>query len=389
MTHAHSAGATPSRSKTITFLSTHFYQQKRRGGFHWLADAFHAMGWRVRFITIDCSLLSQLRSSGRYENAARLGKNRLEEVRPGLQVGYLQTLLHPIGHGRSAIKRLVAKATAFYPGLAAGNLRKMVSGSDVVVLESNAGLLLAPMLRRWSIPMMIYRVSDNISAIRPLAALLEAERDAARIVDFISVASPSLAEKFRTGGGRVVAQPMGLDKEIFDQPSANPYPESASVKVVCSGSSLLDMASFVQAAKVKPDWSFYIFGHSVPPTDASNVHIMGEVPFKELVPFVKHADIGFAPYIASSEAVYQAHHSNRILQYMYCELPILVPDILKLEDRKDLIGYKPGDGASLAAALDVAAAMGKKGGARHLVRTWSEIAAEMEKHLQARFPELT
>jgi 2-beta-glucuronyltransferase len=56
----------PSGNKpTVVLVTGHYWHSKRRAGFHWLADAYHRLGWQVLFFTASVSWLSYLRRDHR------------------------------------------------------------------------------------------------------------------------------------------------------------------------------------------------------------------------------------------------------------------------------------------------------------------------------------
>ena len=362
--------------KTVVLFSFHFYQSRRRAGFHWLCDAFREMGWQARFITVDFSLLSELRKDPRLQAGKAEGINRLSRIAPNLEVGVLKTAFHPVGNRRSLLGRLANAASATYPGFRRGFAARAATGADLVIVESAASLFLVPTIRRVTNAPIVYRVSDNIEAIRPVPALLAAEQRAAAEVDAISLASEILARRFRPIGA-VQIDPMGIDKTIFDAATTSPYPDNGRIRVINSGSSGLDAATLMSAARQFPDWDFYQFGKLKQHVDGANIRQMGEVPFAELVPYVKFADIGFAPYLARPGFEYQAEHSNRLLQYVYCGLPSVVPEQITSPGRPHFLGYRSGDAESIAAALGAAHAFDRTRVPRDTVPTWSEVAVRI------------
>ncbi len=363
------------RRKCVAIYSYHLYEQRRRGGMHFLAEAFRGLGWDVRFITCDYSALTLIKGDRRTKFGTARGFNRLTRVADDLEVAVIFTPFHAIGRADGALGRLAGLATRAYPWPMGGRAASFARGTDLVVMESCGALMFAGAIRAATHAPIIYRASDNIDVIRPVPALMRAEAAAARIVDTISVASPHLAKKY--GNAPVRFDPMGLDKAQFDKGEPSPYPPTGRKRVVISGSSSFDHDAARAAAAGFPDWDFYQIGSLETPVNEPNFYMLGERPFADVVAYVAHADIGFAPYLTRPGFEYQADHSNRLLQYVYCGLPSVVPEALAMPDRPHFLGYRAGDAASVKAAFTRAAAFDRAAVPRASVIDWSELATRL------------
>jgi 2-beta-glucuronyltransferase len=361
--------------RCVTIYSYHLYEQRRRGGMHFLCEAFRALGWNVRFITCDYSALTVLKGDRRTKFGTAVGFNRLTRIADDLEVAVIFTPFHAIGRARGALARIAGLATRGYPWPLAGRAAAFARGADLVVMESCGALMFADAIRAASAAPIVYRASDNLDVIRPVPALVRAEEKALGIVDAVSVASPHLAEKF--AGGPVRFDPMGLDKAQFDKGAPSPYPPNGRKRVVISGSSSFDHDAARAAAAARPDWDFYQIGSLDAPVSEPNFYMLGERPFADVVGYVAHADIGFAPYLTRPGFEYQADHSNRLLQYVYCGLPSVVPEALAGATRPHFFGYRAGDAQSVAAAFERAAAFDRNAVPRGSVIDWTELAIRL------------
>jgi 2-beta-glucuronyltransferase len=108
-------------------------------------------------------------------------------------------------------------------------------------------------------------------------------------------------------------------------------------------------------ADLRPTWRFTIIGRWSEPVARPNLVWKGETPFKEVVPYVQHADIGLAAYLEQPGVEYQTHHSNRLQQYTFLKLPVLVPSAMQHASMPHLVPYRPDDRDSMEAALRLAA----------------------------------
>lgn len=364
------------RALTVVLLSSHLYCQPRKGGFHWLCDSFVRQGHQIRFVTVDFSLMTLLKGDRRTRHGQVQGLGRLRRVEPRVSTGVMLTLTHPVGSGTGMAARALGALTQWYPGpLAFPRLPALVADADVVIFESNASLFLARDVRRHSRARLIYRVSDDLQVIRPVPALLRAEREAVRIVDAVSVASPVLAQRF-ADARQLRIDPMGIDKQLFDDPQPSPYGDDSRPKIVCSGSSGFDAPAFEAAARLTPQALFVMIGEA-PRIPLPNVLQLGEQPFEAVVPYVAHADVGFAPFRVKPGVEYQADHSNRLLQYTYCGLPSVVPHPLALAERRHFFGYDAQDRSSIGETVRAAMGYDRSLVPRHSVLSWGELAQRL------------
>lgn len=376
--------------KTVTFFSYHLYEQRRKGGMHWLCESFRAMGWNARFITCDYSYITKLKGDRRTEYGRLSGLNKLHRVADNLETGVVYSPYHQLGRAGSLPGRMLNMLTGHYPWPMGGVVQSFAAGSDLVLVESCGALTYLAHIRKVTKAPVVYRVSDNIRVIRPVPSLLRAEAAALQLADVVSVASDYLAKQFQPTGAHICKHPMGLDKFTFDRPVANPYGDSKATHVVISGSSGLDTAALRTAAQCFPDWQFLVFGSTKDSFNAPNVVYKGEVPFVDLVPWVKHANIGFAPYLQTDGFEYQAEHSNRLLQYTYSGLPSVVPAQLCSAAKPHFFGYGvPHDAKSVSQAFINARNFNRELVPRHTVLDWKQVAQAVLSDAFARPTEQT
>lgn len=362
--------------RTALVLSYHLYRQRRRGGMHWVCDALRRAGWDVRFVTCDFSWVTRLKGDRRTEFGEIIGVNDLVRLEDDLSVGVVSTPLHPLGRANGLVMKLANLVTSTYPWPCGGVVERFARGAELVVVESCGGLSMLDHVRRATDAPIVYRVSDNLRVIRPVPSLLAAEDRAVRSAAAVSLASDHLARLY-VGRGRVQLDPMGLETEMFDAATVSPYADDGRTKVVISGSSSLDLASLEIAARAFPGWDFIQFGSAKGLPDLPNIKYMGERPFAELVPWVKFADIGFAPYLARPGFEYQAEHSNRLLQYVYCRLPSVVPAALCSDAKPHFLGYEAGDAPSIIRAFEAARDFDRARVPAETVLTWDALAARL------------
>lgn len=349
-----SDAADSGKGRVAVLFTGHFYKQMRRGSMHWLADELVKAGWRVRFVTFGISWLSRLTGDVRLTGAA-LPEVGLRQLAPNLE-GYFQASpFHPIDLRKGWLNRLAAPLFATFPWFWASAVKRLVGDAELIVLESGLPILLAPLVKRHTRGKLVYRVNDDVRVMRTPPSVQRAEIAYAPLFDRISLASPVLAKRF-DGLGAVGLDPMGLETDLFDAPNPSPFeaPPLAprwEVEAVCAGASHFDADAVAAMAALRPTWRFHVLGRLREPLTATNIICHGERPFADVVPFVQHADIGLAPYRDLPGVEYQVHHSNRLLQYAYMKLPSVGPQRMTHPDAPFLVGYAPGNTASINDAL--------------------------------------
>lgn len=357
-------------ARTAVLFSGHFAQQARRGSMHWLADELVKNGWNVRFATFGFSWLSIASSDVRLRTSD-VPQFGLHPVKHGLESFYQLTPFHPVDLRIRLLNRLAAPLFGAFPLFWLEAVRRLTADADLVVLESGLPILIAPIVRAESQARLVYRVNDDVRILRTPPSVQAAEIDFAPLFDRISLASPLLARRFE-GIGEVGLDPMGLEIADFDKPHPSPFGFRWDKEVVSAGTSHFDHDTVQTMAALRPNWRFHILGRLRNPIEGRNIVWHGETPFDKVIPYVQHADIGLAPYCDLPGVEYQVHHSNRLLQYAYVRLPTLGPAAMTHSDAPHLIGYIPGEPASLERALDAAEKMDRSALSIH-VPAWDAL----------------
>ncbi|NQW11438.1 MAG: hypothetical protein HQ481_16350 [Alphaproteobacteria bacterium] len=338
--------------KNAVFLSQHVLDSRRRAGMHFLARAYRDAGWRVTFVTVGLSPLARLGDDARLTDAPPEVRNRLVEIEPGLTQFVWMAPLHPRNAHRGWLNALTGPIFASYPAFVPAALRAVLAEADHVVVESAAGIMLVPMIRRDNPrARLIYRVSDDLRVLGAHPVVLAAERAALSRFSVISIPSPTLADRF-PGLETVVHHPHGLDTAVFSEATASPYAPGERA-VISVGTMLFDTAAALAVCRARPDLQVHFFGALADKPSADNAVHHGERPFAELVPYMQHAAVGAAFYRPAPGSAYLADTSNKMMQYAACRLPILAPDFVA-GGRGHIFGYRPDDSGSIAQALDAA-----------------------------------
>ena len=361
--------------RRVVLVSGHYVGSKRRAGFHWIADAFHRAGWHVTFVTVGFSRLSRLKSDHRFQYGFPAGSNRLQVIEPGLDSYVWFTAYHPLNRLPALGNVLLGPLFGGYGRLPMPGLEPSVADADLVIFESTSGLMLVDRFRAWAPrARLAYRVSDDLRLLRAHPVVLDAEARALPRFDLVSVPTEYIRRQL-TNHPSLALHPHGIDTGLFDAPSPDPYDRSFECHAVFVGTSHLD-ADFVDAAaRDLPSWQFHVIGPLADVPAHANVVAHGELSFDATVPFVMHADVGLATrsYAAGAESLTD---SLKVIQYTYAGLPIVAPDFL-WSGRTNMFTYRPGDPASIRAALLGARAFDRSTVDRTGIGSWTDLARSL------------
>lgn len=363
----------------ILLFSNHWYPSPRRAGFHHLADAWHAQGHDITFVTTGLSYISWARRDFRtHFPGIRQACNTWQHLREGLDSYVFFTPWHPHTTLIPALDRLLASCMTRYDRMLPQSLIRRITTADVIVYESCAALYLvsrclelAPQARH------IYRVSDDIRTMRSTPeGMISLEQQLAPRFSLISVPCRYLLQKF-AGLPQVHLHHHGLGKNLFDACQRSPYAPGSRNIVFC-GLGFYDADAVHAMAHAHADILFHVIGIS-PPREAvpDNLRYYGERPFAETIPYIKFANVGLYTLRSSRSRPMQAYtDSLKIIQYRYCGLPIVSPDFLDLH-REGVFYYHPGDTTSCVAALEQALQHGRHSEYAEEVNSWDDVARKL------------
>jgi 2-beta-glucuronyltransferase len=358
----------------VVFLTGHYAEAKRKAGFHWLADAFWRHGWDVLFFTQSLSWLSRLRNDVRFAYPVREEANRVRVVRERFKSFVWYKSFHPVNLRLHVLNWLSTPFLRLYGKLPLHGIEKELADANLFVFDSDHGLLLFDRIRRINPhARYVYRVSDDIPAMRNHPLLVQQEARVAGRFDLVSVPSEYIQRRL-AHHCNVKLHKHGLRKDLFDRDSENPY-ATPKPNVLYVGREYFDADAVERAAKLFPAWSFTVFGVRDYVPGAPNIAAYPERPFEEIVPYLKHADIGLQTrsYSPGAEALTD---SLKMHQYTYCRLPIVAPEFLR-NDRPHVFYYRPGDDATIRQALLDAHAFDRGNVPVGEVQTWDDIIVQL------------
>ena len=180
--------------------------------------------------------------------------------------------------------------------------------------------------------------------------------------------------------GRTRLELHGINKKIFDECKHTPYTKPGP-HAIFVGNSFLDTSFFSIATRLFPSWTFHLIGPFQNVPTAPNLIQYGELPFSETIPYVKFADVGLQTR-SYSPGVESLSNSLKVIQYSYCNLPIVCPHYISLK-REHAYYYDNSDEASIKKALEQALLFkqSKKLTKKDEILSWDEITENWEQAL--------
>lgn len=318
----------------VVLITGHDYESPRKTGFYFWAEVLTARGVDVDWITVGLSRLTFLKKDARTYVRPY---NRWIDIKPHLKKFVWCPPFHPSNFNNDVLNNLTIPLFELYPHLLPSSVKEQVKNADMFIIESGAGPMLLPTLKALCPnARFIYNHSDRPNVVKFHPTIPRAEKKTLRMFDWVRTNAAATVEDFDKD---VTVQyvPQAIEKEMFDADSPNPY--SQPKNAISVGDMLFDAKAIETLAKAYPDWTFHLFGRkSTLETPLPNVLAHGEVSFAAIVPYLKHADIGLAPYKDSPDAEYLSHSSLKLVQYTYCKLPIVAPHFAAI-GRKHVMGY--------------------------------------------------
>lgn len=324
----------------IVLISGHAADSDRKTGFHFWADILAQRGHTVKFITVGSSPISFLKKNGKqlkppFNKWARLSEN--------IDKFTWLPIIHPLNWNNALLNHLSWPLFSLYPSLLPDKIIREIKDADYFIIESGAGIMLVPRLRQiCPKAKFIYNYSDRRGVVSFHPIIPHTEQKALPCFDMIRLNSPETANEF-PAHAKTHYVPQAIDKALFDASVLNPYktPKNA----ISVGDMLFDAAAIRNLAQEFPDWSFHIFGKGARIGEPALLNVMeyGEMPFEQLVPYIKFADIGLAPYSFVPDAAYLSQSSLKLVQYTYCQLPIVAPHFAS-KGRGHVMAYSQDNG---------------------------------------------
>ncbi|WP_454832929.1 GumK N-terminal domain-containing glycosyltransferase [Pseudoxanthomonas wuyuanensis] len=336
-------------AKKYLVLSAHDYRTPRRANIHFIADELARRG-PTRFFSLRYSWLSRRTSDIRLSLDGKA--NRVESIN-GVECFLWKTPLHPFNTRRDWLRPLESLLFRAYAAFPPAVLRQWLAEADVVIFESGLAVEFIALARQLNPhARLIYRASDGLDTINVAQHVKDTFAQVAGELEAVVLVSAAMAEGIPSRGN-VYRVGHGVDPELATLGDPSPYGEG--LHAVAVGSMLFDPEFFVCASHAFPHVTFHVIGSGRDrmPGYGDNVIVYGEMPHRQTIPYIKHANFGIAPYASEDVPAYLADSSLKLLQYDYFALPAVCPNAV-VGGYRSRFGYTPGDGQSIAAAIDAA-----------------------------------
>jgi len=337
--------------KRVVLITNQYYESKNKAGFHFLADAFWKADWDVLFFTESISWLSWIRRDPRFVYPIRRNANRLIQLKERFASYVWLTPFHPVNLRNAWLNHLSGPLLKAYRHFSLRQAEPAIRGADLFVFDSDHGLFLFDRVKQLNPPSRcVYRVSDDLPTMRHHPVVLETEERLVPAFDLVSAPSEYIQRRLAPLAP-VQLHKHALQQDLFEGPCETPF-AGVGPHVLFVGRTRFDGDFLQRAVRLFPSWSFHLFGKSARPVDSPQVTMYGERPFTELIPYLRHADIGLQT-LAYWQGAECFTDSLKMQQYTYCRLPIVAPTFLR-SDRPHVFYYEPGDDASIQHALQSA-----------------------------------
>jgi len=363
----------------ILVVSRHFASEKRKTSIHFFIESLLAAGYKVDFVTVGISAVNRYKHDEVWQLVTNTVTNNWTTVSSGLRSYVWVAPFHPFNLRNKLLNVLSEPLFSYYSRLLPEAVKRAVAGCDLIIFEAGVPLLLFDVMARLAPgAKTFYSAADRLSTLNVHPMILKAERKVVSRVDLVRVPAAAMLEDFPSASN-VQYIPQGISKKIFDVENLNPY--TGKTNAVSVGNMLFDPWMIDSLGKAFPEVTFHLFGGGLGSlVKGDNIVCYGEVEFAAIVPYLQHADVGLAPYRAEKNADYLAQSSLKIIQYTYCELPIVAPEFA-VAGRLNGFGYIPANKTSLISAFVAATSFDRTSIDKSGVKTWSQVTDQVMAEL--------
>ncbi len=361
--------------KLFKWTGQPFLKETRKVSTHFIAEQWARSGHEVHVVTVGLSQLTRLKDPDLYQALAAEQKNCFRCLEDRLSVTAYMPFLHPVSTRNSIVNSLMGPAFHLYGSHIPAYLKKPLQEADAVYFEPGTCLSLFRAARALnSKAAFVYIKRDWLTTIGAGPYLQELEQKILSNFDLIVSPSSVIAEE--TGKQcRTEVLPQGIDKTVLDGDAPSPY-AAGTKNAVAVGNMLFDENAVRSIAQADRDLTVHVFGARFEQPLLPNVIDYGEQPFEQIVPYLRHADFGIAPYDMRPEDAYLAETSLKLLQYAYCRLPVLLPGLIP-DQRGNLIGYKIGSETDWPGKVQQALSMPKSERFQDGILSWNDVASQL------------
>jgi len=352
-------------------LSAHDYRSPRRANIHFITSELAKRG-RTRFFSLRYSRLSKYTSDPRI--SLDYAANQIG-IYQGVECYLWKTAIHPFNTRRRWLRPLETLLYNWYSNGYNQVLRHWIEEATVIILESGVAPVFFDLIKELNPDAKIlYRASDALETINVADYVSQTFARIASQLNTIALPSKALAETIPSKHNLAFV-PHGIDHSVALKADPSPYGEG--LHAVSVGSMLFDPTFFVHAAKRFPHITFHIIGsgQASHPDYGDNVKIYGEMPFTKTLCYIKHANLGIAPYSSVNMPAYLRDTSMKLIQYDFFKIPAICPFFIAA-DYPNRFGYEIGNGDSIEHAIKRALNPVKPLVAQRVL-TWGEVTERM------------
>lgn len=362
--------------RAVLFTYQHLSPNSRKTGMLFIADALASSGFDTKVVTVQLSLFTYFSRHRRTKSFNRGDLLTWRDRGERLKAYVWLAAVHPLSFGASKAPFIGRWLAKIYPWMLPRTVMEEVRRADIIVIESCVAVCLFDHLkRRAPSAKFLYCASDRLSVAGMHPYLEEILNDTASKYDLIRIPAEAMKGDFPSSAN-VQFLPHGLDKSVFDAATESPYAER-TVNAVVAGDMNSDTGAIRTMASAFPDVVFHVFGKlHFAAVDLPNVVNHGEVAFSSLATFIRHADVGIAPYKLKEGAEYLSQSSLKMIQYTYCRLPIVAPFFAK-NGRDHVCGYDGSSIVSIRNALTTALEYDRSKIDHAGITTWNEVVSAM------------
>lgn len=359
-------------TENFLVLSAHDYRSPRKASIHFIADELAKRG-PTRFFSLRYSRLS------RYTSDPRLSLDNLANqvaTHQGVECYLWKTLIHPFNTRRTWLRPAESMMYRWYSQGRNPVLRQWIKEATVILLESGVAPVFFDLIKQLNpSAKILYRASDSLEAINVAEYVNQAFARIAGDINTIALPSKALADSIPSRHNLIFV-PQGIDHSVNEKADPSPY-DDEGIHAVSVGSMLFDPSFFVLASNRFPHIHFHIIGSGHPrhPGYGDNVTVYGEMPFAQTVRYIKHADIGIAPYSSTNLPAYLRDTSLKLVQYEFFKLPAICPHFIAA-DYPTRFGYEIGNADSIEQAINRALSPTQPLASRPVL-SWGEVTERM------------
>ncbi|RYY76506.1 MAG: glycosyltransferase family 1 protein [Gammaproteobacteria bacterium] len=361
----------PLGNENFLVLSAHDFRSPRKANLHFITSELAKRG-KTRFFSLRYSLLSKRTADPRLSLDAEANKIGTYQ---GVECYLWKTLIHPFNTRRKWLRPLESLMYTWYSRGQNPVLRQWISEATVIVLESGIAPIFFDLIKSLNPnAKILYRASDALDTINVADYIHETFARVAGQLHTIALPSKAMADAIPSKHNLAFV-PQGIDHSVTEK--ADPSPYGPGVHAVSVGSMLFDASFFVIASKRFPEITFHVIGsgQGADPGYGDNVKVYGEMPFAQTLRYIKHAQLGIAPYSSNNLPAYLRDTSMKLIQYAFFEIPAICPFFIAA-DYPNRFGYEIGNEETIANAI-TRALIPSSNTARQQVLSWGEVTERL------------